>query len=431
MGARGTRHNGWRGPEICWQGKDQVLVPSGVDGYEWVSPDDPRVSGEAVLDVRSQTRPRRTSAGAASGLLVCADAFDALRNKTVRAACDANGGVRLIYIDPPYNSRQGYGQYSDSLDHAVWLSMLRDRLLLAKTMLSPTGSVWVHLDDSETHRARLLLDEVFGEEAFVATIVWQKRTTRDSRAAFSINHEYIHVYAPLGPKGWKRTRNTIAKIGAEFRNRDDDPRGPWTDAPFTAPGFRRNQHYVIVNPAGDELRPPRGRSWYATEAVYQQLVADNRIWFPRKGSGLPRIKLFPTDVRGLVPFTLWGPDHTGTNDDATRHLLSLFPDREAFATPKPESLLHKIIHIGSDPGDLVLDFFAGSGTTAAVAHKMGRHWIAVERSSAVVETYAEPRLSRVVAGADPGGITELVHWEGGGSFRSLMARASASIEQAS
>lgn len=402
--------------QLAWANKHLRLHAVGDHGYEWLPPDDPK-AGEArrlqhLLSVGTDGRQK------ASNLLIAGDALDALRSLASLSDFRAElaDGVRLVYIDPPFNTRQAFAQYADSLEHSAWLSMLRDRLAQVQPLLSPAASVWVHLDDAEVHRARCVLDEVFGREAFVSTIVWQKRTTRESRSAFSSNHDYIHVYAPCGPQEWKRSRNLLAKDRSAFRNRDGDPRGPWVDAPFTAPGYRANQQYPIVNPTGTTLYPPKGRSWYATEPVYRQLLADNRIWFPKGGAGHPRIKLFLHQLRGLVPFSLWSPEDAGTNDEAKRHLMSMFPDREAFATPKPEALLERIVHIGSDPGDLVVDFFAGSGTTAAVAHKMQRRWIAIERSPATIASFTLPRLQKVVGGEDPGGISESVAWHGGGAF---------------
>jgi adenine-specific DNA-methyltransferase len=260
------------------------------------------------------------------------------------------------------------------------------------------------------------MDEVFGESAFVASVVWQKKTTRDSRAAFSSNHDTILVYAPSGPKKWKTSRNLLVKVDAELQNRDDDPRGPWSDAPFTAPGYRRAQQYDITTPTGQVLRPPRGRSWYATERTYLDLLADDRIWFPKGGDGSPRLKLFAHQLRGLVPFTVWGAADTGTNDDAKRHLMTMFPEREVFDTPKPESLMERIIHIATNPGELVVDIFGGSGTTAAVAHKMRRRWVVVERNTQTFLDFLLPRLQSVVNGYDPGGVTETTNWIGGGSF---------------
>jgi adenine-specific DNA-methyltransferase len=264
-----------------------------------------------------------------------------------------------------------------------------------------------------------VMDEVFGDDAFVASVVWQKKTTRDSRAAFSTNHDTILVYAPCGPKKWKASRNLLEKDTAYLVNKDDDPRGPWADAPFTAPGYRSAQQYDIVTPTGRVLRPPRGRSWYATEPTYQSLVADGRIWFPKEGDGSPRLKLFKHQLRGLVPFTVWGASDTGTNDDAKRHLMAMFPDREVFDTPKPELLLERVIHIATNPSDLVVDLFGGSGTTAAVAHKMRRRWVVAERNFQTVRDFLVPRLQHVVSGTDPGGITEMISWVGGGGFEVL------------
>lgn len=415
--------------ELRWSNKHLRLHAVGEDGYEWLASDDPRANEIRALE-HVLTVPADGADTGPRGSLIVGDALDALRSLTSGAELGErlDGGIRLVYIDPPFNRGQGFAQFADSLDHSRWLSMLRDRLAEVRPLLAPLASVWVHLDDAEAHRGRCVLDEVFGPRAFVATIVWQKRTTRESRSAFSSNHDYIHVYAPSGPRAWKQARNLLAGDATSFRNRDDDPRGPWIDAPFTAPGYRANQQYPIVNPAGMVLSPPKGRSWYATEPVYRQLLQDNRIWFPRGGAGLPRIKLFPDQIRGRVPFSLWGTEECGTNDDAKRHLISLLPDREPFATPKPERLLKRIIHIATEPGDLVLDFFAGSGTTAATAHKMGRHWIAIERSRSTVTDFAVPRLTKVVHGLDPGGVTEAVGWNGGGSF-SMSEVASSAIRQ--
>jgi adenine-specific DNA-methyltransferase len=400
--------------ELTWANK-HLLLDSDETGYQWIDRDDPRALIPWVLaEIRKVSGEDGSESAGSPNMAILGDALHALR---ALGDTNAAGTVRLCYIDPPFNTSQGYGQYPDSLRHSVWLSMVRDRLVALKPLLAPMGSVWVHLDDAEMHRARLVLDEVFGPDAFVATVVWQKRTTRESRAAFSNNHDYIHVYAPAGPRRWKTARNPLAARIDNLVNRDGDPRGPWRDAPFTAPGYRANQQYEIVNPAGMPLRPPKGRSWFATQDVFETLLRENRIWFPRDGAGSPRIKRFPEQLAGLVPFSIWGPHETGTNDDATRHLLDLFPDREAFATPKPEALLERVIHVASDPGDLVLDFFAGSGTTLSVAHKMKRRWIGVETSPDVFDDYLVPRLEAVVAGRDRGGITPAVGWLGGGAFR--------------
>lgn len=392
-----------------WPNKHLRLEADGATGYRWV-----------VAEALDKAPRARLVGGPAAdtdtGTIICADALDAERFLLSGQPVIAEP-VRLLYVDPPFNTGRSFGDYEDSLQTASWLSMMRDRLEGVKPLLASDASVWVHLDDSQVHHARVVLDEVFGSNAFVATLVWQKRTTRESRSAFSNNHDYIHVYAPAGPRSWKKRRNLLVKDEAVMRNRDNDTRGPWVDAPFTAPGFRNNQHYDIITPAGSVIRPPRGRSWYATEGTFRNLMADNRIWFPRGGSGSPRLKLFPHQLRGLVPFSVWSAAETGTNDDAKRHLQRLFADAgSVFMTPKPEELLERIVHVATDPGEVVMDLFAGSGTTASVAHKMGRKWVAVERSAATVVKVLEPRLRQVINGADPGGVTALHDWRGGGSF---------------
>lgn len=396
--------------QLIWANKELVLRAAGPDGYEWCTPEDKRLHmPHKIMSSTATPGPRDNVLAVGDGL----DVLEAFAEQT-RVF---DGGIRLVYIDPPFNTQVDFRQYKDSMVRAQWLGMMRDRLVALRPLLAEDASVWVHLDDAEVHRARAILDEVFGERAFVASVVWQKKTTRDSRAAFSSNHDTILVYAPSGPKRWKISRNLLSKDEDRLRNRDDDPRGPWSDAPFTAPGFRKAQQYEIVTPTGQVLRPPRGRSWYATEQTYRDLIADDRIWFPRAGDGRPRIKLFAHQLRGLVPFTVWGASDIGTNDEAKRHLLALFPSMEVFDTPKPESLLERIVHIASNEGELVVDIFAGSGTTAAVAHKMHRRWIAVERSVQTTEDFIFPRLQQVIEGTDIGGITSSVSWAGGGSFQ--------------
>ncbi|MGO0790899.1 site-specific DNA-methyltransferase [Herbaspirillum seropedicae] len=396
--------------QLIWPNKDLLLKASGEASYEWIQPTDRRLTKPLSLNILAET-----PIGSYSNVLAIGDGLDVLEAlKTQTTVLDS--GIRLVYIDPPFNTQGNFRQYNDTMQRSMWLSMMRDRLEALRPLLAEDASVWVHLDDSEVHRARAVMDEVFGETAFVASVIWQKKMTRDSRAAFSSNHDTILVYAPSGPKKWKTSRNLLAKDEAQLQNRDDDPRGPWSDAPFTAPGYRKAQHYDIVTPTGQVLRPPRGRSWYATEQTYLDLLADGRIWFPKGGDGSPRLKLFAHQLRGLVPFTVWGASDTGTNDDAKRHLLAMFPENEVFDTPKPESLLERIIHIATNPGELVVDIFGGSGTTAAVAHKMRRRWIVAERNTQTVFDFLLPRLQRVIDGNDPGGATEIANWFGGGAF---------------
>lgn len=402
--------------ELVWPNKNLVLCASGQFDYLWVKPTDNRL----------RIPPRYERMGAPSldsrpNIVAIGDGLDVLEAlKTATSVFES--GIRLVYIDPPFNTNADVRQYNDAMSRPMWLSMMRDRLAALRPLLAEDASVWVHLDDAEVHRARAVMDEVFGEGAFVASVIWQKKTTRDSRAAFSTNHDTILVYAPSGAKKWKTSRNLLSKDTAQLANRDGDPRGPWADAPFTAPGYRSAQQYSITTPSGRVLKPPRGRSWYATEATYRGLLADDRIWFPKDGEGSPRIKIFSHQLRGLVPFTVWASADTGTNDDAKRHLMSLFPGEEVFDTPKPELLLERVIHIATNPGDLVVDIFGGSGTTAAVAHKMRRRWVTAERNEQTVLSYVLPRLKRVIKGTDNGGISEAVSWTGGGCFEVAYVR---------
>lgn len=390
--------------QLIWQNKELALRASGESGYTWVQPTDHRLRDPLEFELLT-TRPLRPQ----TNVLAIGDGLDVLDALTTGTNI-FKGGIRLVYIDPPFNTQVNFRQYRDTMKRSMWLSMMRDRLMALRPLLAEDASVWVHLDDAEVHRARAVMDEVYGENAFVASVVWQKKTTRDSRAAFSANHDTILVYAPSGPIKWKTSRNLLVKDNAHLLNRDNDPRGPWADAPFTAPGYRSAQQYEIVTPTGQVLIPPRGRSWYATEPTYQDLLADDRIWFPKGGDGVPRLKLFAHQLRGLVPFTVWGTSDTGTNDEAKRHLMALFPDEEVFDTPKPESLLERIIHIATNPGELVVDIFGGSGTTAAVAHKMRRRWVVAERNAQTVLNFLLPRLHCLINGADPGGLFKSSAW---------------------
>ena len=314
--------------------------------------------------------------------------------------------VQLCYVDPPFNRGDRFGQYDDTLGRAEWLSMLRGSLQQSKQFLTETGSIWVHLDDAAQHHGRCLLDEVFGEDAFVATVIWQRRTTRDNRKAFSAMHDYIHVYAPCGPKRWKQVRNPLPDLGS-FSNPDNDPRGPWRSVPMTvqAGHATKSQFYTVETPAGSRHDPPPGRCWTFTKDRLEQLIAAERVYWPRNGHGKPRLKRFRHEVEGVAPFTIWPAEDVGNTSTAKKEILALVSGLPRFDTPKPERLLERIISVGSDPGDLVLDFFLGSGTTAAVAQKMGRQWVGIDLSQTTLETCTLPRLKKVVAGTDGIGIT--------------------------
>lgn len=330
----------------------------------------------------------------ARSLLIHGDAGTALDELLVTTGEHSLAGVvKLCYIDPPYNTGERFAHYSDRSDRAEWLTNLREHLVAARQLLAPDGSLWLHLDDSEQHRARCVLDEVFGEECFVATVVWQKRTTRDSRKAFSSMHDYIHVYSPAGPKGWKKVRNGLPDEGA-FSNPDDDPRGPWRSIPMNvqAGHATASQFYTVVTPTGVHHDPPPGRCWTYTAERLAELAAQDRVYWPRGGDGKPRLKRFQSEVTGLAPFTIWPSDEVGDTGSAKRALMAEFSDRQVFDTPKPLGLMERIIQIATDPGDVVLDYYLGSGTTAVASQRLGRRWVGVEQSLRTIEEFALPRL---------------------------------------
>ncbi len=367
-----------------------------------------------------------SSIRSADNLLIRGDALNALRSLAglPEFARQYLGQVRLAYLDPPFNTQQSFLQYDDALEHSVWLTMLRDRLSQIWDFLAPDGSVWLHLDDSEVHRARCVMDELFGTNNFVATVVWEKAPAPKGDTDISDSHDYILVYA-RDAASWKFTRNLLERTEgqlARYANPDHDPRGPWRQgADGTAKSGNESLRYEITLPSGRVVKPPKGNYWRFTQETFERARDEGRVWFGRGGDSLPVIKTYLSEAKqGVVPRTWWPATEVGSNQEARRdHLRRLFPDKEPFATPKPERLLHRIIHIATNPDDIVLDCFVGSGTTAAVAHKMGRRWLAIERERLTIEDFAFPRLSFVVAGRDPDGVTALAGWEGGGGLRVL------------
>lgn len=412
--------------ELTWFNKDKALIPTenGKYGYSWVSPQDPRycqtrplVLGETVEGVQAPKRedavysPRADLAPTTDNLLINGESGDVLEalTRVSELADEYLGKVKLCYIDPPFNTEKTFTHYEDNLEHSIWLTMMRDRLLHIKKLLADDGSIWVHLDDAENHRMRVLMDEVFGAGNFIAEIVWQRRTDRDNRSTFSDIQDFILVYAKMPSTQWKVVRNLLPRQGQDlYGNPDNDPRGPWTSGDFTAQAGRGTptQFYTLTLPSGRKIDPPPGRCWLYTEDRYAELLADGRIWSGPGGDNTPRVKRFLSEVQdGLVPKTLWLADEVGTTGEAKRQTQKLNPNDDPFDTPKPERLLERIIHIGSNPGDIVLDVFAGSGTTAAVAHKMGRRWVTCELLESNFSTFTLPRLAKVVRGEDSGGIT--------------------------
>jgi adenine-specific DNA-methyltransferase len=414
--------------ELTWTNKHLRLLAEEDGSYQWVPPSDYRVAEVRLLeDAGTVGKTRAQRDRAKDNLLIRGDALNALTSlgELPEFAKELVGKVRLAYIDPPFNTKQSFLHYDDNLEHSVWLTMMRDRLTQIKQMLASDGSIWVHCDDSEHAYLKVMMDELFGRESFVANIIWQKLPTRENRTDVSTVHDYIVIYA-RDKSAWAQNRNLLPfgdKQTERFQNPDDDPRGPWASLPAhgkAGKGRRAAQYYTVTLPSGLEVDPPPGRCWIYVAERFQEMVRDNRVWFGRDGNGVPRLKVFLSEVeQGLVPTSLWLKDEVGSTADAKREIVALSPAIEPFATPKPERLIQRIIQIATDPGDIVLDCFLGSGTTAAVAHKMGRNWIGIERSVDTFDNYLIPRLTKVVNGEDPGGITEPAEWAGGGGFRVL------------
>lgn len=465
--------------QLTWYNKDKSLIPAeeGKYGYTWVDPADPRYCETRTLvydDFVTGTQSEKTATATYSeradlepqddNLLILGESGDVLEalTRVPELATKYAGQVKLIYIDPPFNTAQTFSSYEDNLEHSIWLTMMRDRLLHMKKLLSNDGSIWVHLDDVEVHRMRLLLDEVFGAANFVAEIVWQKTySPRNDSEVISSNSDFILVYASAPTKfkanGLARTESSNKKYG-----RPDGDKRLWRPDNNSAPhstaknGKQVPSVYGIQHPLTHEmLFPTRGRQWaFRRERIeqalsqfadYEQVSPDLSLRAKRTGIGLDQLR---SDIPDLVlasnhdtsrvvermdegvwpefyvtgngfgrktyrdtvrqtkaPETVWLQSEVGHTDGASKEIQALFPIASPFATPKPERLLERIIHIGSNPSDIVLDVFGGSGTTAAVAQKMGRRWVTCELLESTFSTFTRPRLEKVVNNEDPGGIS--------------------------
>ncbi|MEJ7849534.1 MAG: site-specific DNA-methyltransferase [Pyrinomonadaceae bacterium] len=326
------------------------------------------------------------------------------------------GKIKCIFIDPPYNTGSAFEHYNDGIEHSLWLSLIRDRIELLRKLLSSDGSIWISIDDNEAHYLKVACDEIFGRSNFVANVVWQKRTSPDARLFLGPAHDSILVFA----KSLENLRMNKLSLSDEqramFKNPDKDPNGSWVSTDFTAQGFRPNQMYSITTPSGAVYSPPESRCWKNVESEFFRLRSAGRMWFGKNGDARPRVKTYLEETDGVSSWTWWPNVDAGHNQEAKKEINELFGKADAFDTPKPERLLKRVIEIATKAGDLVLDSFGGSGTTAAVAHKMNRRWIMVELGHHCY-THIIPRLQKVINGDDPGGITKAVDWKGGGGFR--------------
>lgn len=414
--------------ELTWTNKPLRLLAHEDGRYEWVPPSDYRVAEVRLLDdVTIVGEVGRARAG--DNLLIRGDALNVLRSlaRLPEFTREYLGKVKLAYLDPPFNTQQSFLQYDDALEHSVWLTMMRDRLMQIRELLAVDGSVWVHLDDSEVAYCRVLMDELFGRDNFVASVIWEKTDSpRMDADYFSGRHDTILVYR-------KSEAFRIRRLGAgegvpkHYNRTDQDGRRYYTK-PLRAMGgqgstrkARPTLYYALTAPDGTQVYPklPDGQdgAWRWNPQKYER---DQHLteWVKGRRGWVPYFRIFASENTLRPPETIWFHSEVGSTRTSAREIKAI-TDGTSFATPKPEALIARIVALGSDEEDIILDCFVGSGTTAAVAHKMGRRWVVVEREPETIQNFALPRLTKVVQGIDPGGITEAVDWDGGGGFRLL------------
>lgn len=333
---------------------------------------------------------------------------------------DYTGQVKCVFLDPPYNTGSAFEHYDDGVEHSLWLSLMRDRLEIIARLLSKDGSLWITIDDNEAHYLKVICDEILGRANFVANVVWQKKYTVSNDAKWlAETHDHVLVYAK-NKEVWRPNRlERTAEMDSRYRNPDNHPKGPWKATPLYAKrtGSEKEQAFTFRFKNGVVWTPPRGTSPRFPADALRQMDENDEIWFGNDGDANPSRKTFLSELKLAEPPapTVWLHADAGNNHEAREEVKAANPS-DAFATPKPEKLLKRIVGLATDPGDLVLDSFAGSGTTGAVAHKMGRRWIMVELGEHC-ETHIVPRLRKVIDGEDRGGITEAADWKGGGGFR--------------
>ncbi len=381
--------------ELTWYGKDKEISV------------EPRLLIE---------RPELSNTGEApdtENILIHGDNLLALKALESKYA----GKVKCIYIDPPYNTGSAFEHYDDNLEHSQWLNLMKPRLEILKNLLSDDGSIWISIDDDEGHYLKVLCDEVFGRNNFISTVIWEKKFSPQNDAKwFSDSHDFIIVYAKNKNIWRPNLLPRSEEMNARYKNPDNDSRGAWTSGDCSVKTYNASCDYPITTPSGRVVNPPAGYCWRFSKETFAELVKDNRIWFGENGNNVPRVKRFLSEVKqGITPMTIWKYTEVGHNQDAKKEVKK-FNSESVFATPKPERLIERILTLGSNEGDLVLDSFLGSGTTSAVAHKMSRRYIGIEMGEHAY-THCKKRLDMVVSGEDMGGISKSVNWTGGGGYR--------------
>ncbi|GBD95167.1 modification methylase MboII [bacterium BMS3Abin06] len=330
---------------------------------------------------------------------------------------DFTGKIKCIYIDPPYNTGNAFDHYDDGLEHSIWLSLIKPRIEILHRLLSNDGSLWISIDDDESHYLKVLCDEIFGRKNFVNNVIWEKKFSPQNDAKWlSDSHDHILVYAKSKEIWRPNLLPRTAEMDSRYKNPDNDPRGVWTSSDLTVKTYTPNTDYPIKLPSGRVVNPTESRCWAVAKEKFEELVTDNRIWFGESGNNMPRLKRFLSEVQeGTVSKTIWFRTEVGDNQEAKREVKA-FNSEEVFATPKPERLLQRILTLVSNENDWILDSFLGSGTTSAVAHKMKRKWIGIELGDHC-NTHCLPRIKKVVDGTDQGGISKAENWQGGGGFK--------------
>ncbi len=383
-------------PTLSWLGKEQAIKQAAQVPYRLLEHDPALSYGDADTQ----------------NMLIQGDNLEALKALLPYYA----GQVKCIYIDPPYNTQNAFEHYDDNLEHSTWLSLMYPRLELLRQLLSEDGSIWISIDDDESHYLKVICDEVFGRKNFVANVIWEKKYSPQNDAKWlSDSHDHILAYAKTKDTWRPNLLPRTLEMNKRYKNPDDDPRGPWKSSDLSVKTYSASTDYPITTPTGRIVNPPKGYCWRYSQENFEKMVSENRIWFGNSGNNVPSIKRFLSEVQqGSVSKTIWNRSEVDDNQKAKRESRE-FNDSDVFATPKPERLIQRILTLATNPGDLVLDSFLGSGTTAAVAHKMGRRYIGIEIGEHAV-THCAPRLQQVVDG-EQGGISSEVNWQGGGGFR--------------
>ena len=383
--------------ELTWIGKDKRPRL------------EPRVLVEDVAKSHHAATRRRDGKDIFDNMLIHGDnllALKALEQQFV-------GQVKCIYIDPPYNTGNAFEHYDDGVEHSIWLGLMRERLELLCKLLSKDGSIWITLDDAEVHYCKVICDEIFGRENFHVNIVWQHSIQPKGYIdKFSIHHNHILLYSKsdlfkINPLPREEKDNKA------YSNPDNDPKGPWRSGDVRNALYRPNLIYDVITPSGKVIKPCKN-GWRWSKETMEAKIKTGEIIFSKDETRIIR-KIYLANVGGRAPESIFFGDQVGTTRESMGEIKGIF-GADTFATPKPERLIQRVLQIATKPGDLVLDSFLGSGTTAAVAHKMGRRWIGVELGDHCY-THCKVRLDKVINGEDAGGITKAVGWKGGGGYR--------------